>query len=642
MNNNNLVNVKYKQTGKSVNVNSLGMREMQERAFEMRNSQYLLIKSPPASGKSRAMMFLGLDKLFNQSIEKLIITVPERIIASSFNKTDLKSFGFFENWNPSEEYNLCSVGSDKNPKKIKKFNEFFKNKDQIMICTHATFRLACEKIDFSLFNNVLIGLDEFHHVSIDDGNVMGRILNSIIKKSNAHIVAMTGSYFRGDAVPILSAEDENKFYKVKYDYYEQLNGYKYLKSLGIGYHFYSGKYIDSIQEVFDIYKKTIIHIPHPNSGESLKDKEGEVNRIIDIIGEIEYQDKDTGVIYIKTDDNKILKVADLVYDHKTERDKIVSYLRNIKKVDDIDIIIALGMAKEGFDWPYCEHVLTCAYRGSLTEIIQIIGRTTRDSSNKTHAQFTNLVAEPDAKNLEVKIAVNNMLKAISASLLMEQVLAPNFKFKSKKSKIDKSDPFTIKIKNLIEPSERVQSIVQSDMSDIQAKILQDPKILKAITGACDTEVMNKILIPRIIEKNYPDESPEDIESLRQQIIATNVIKSSEIKDTGDRRFIRMADKFINVDEIEVDLIDKVNPFKGAFEIISKTVTKEVLKAIRDTIELTRIEMDEETAMILYPKIKDFSESFKRLPSIDSINPIERELAQAAIFLNNEARKNNLI
>ena len=59
-----------------------------------------------------------------------------------------------------------------------------------------------------------------------------------MSKSTAHFVAMTGSYFRGDTIPVLLPEDEAKFDKVKYDYYEQLNGYKYLKTLGIGYHFY--------------------------------------------------------------------------------------------------------------------------------------------------------------------------------------------------------------------------------------------------------------------------------------------------------------------------------------------------------------------------------------------------------------------
>lgn len=64
-------------------------------------------------------------------------------------------------------------------------------------------------------------------------------------KSNAHIIAMTGSYFRGDNIPVLLPEDEAKFTKVTYTYYEQLNGYEYLKSLGIGYHFYQGRYFKS-------------------------------------------------------------------------------------------------------------------------------------------------------------------------------------------------------------------------------------------------------------------------------------------------------------------------------------------------------------------------------------------------------------
>ncbi len=142
------------------------------------------------------------------------------------------------------------------------------------------------------------------------------------------------------------------------------------------------------------------------------------------------QDPETGVIQVRRNDGRAIKVADLVNDDPAERPRIVDYLRTMEELEDIDLIIALGMAKEGFDWPYCEHALTVGYRGSLTEIIQIIGRCTRDSPNKTHSQFTNLIAQPDAGDEEVKVAVNNMLKAITASLLMEQVLAPNFKFRT--------------------------------------------------------------------------------------------------------------------------------------------------------------------------------------------------------------------
>lgn len=638
----NLVDVKYNQTGLSKSTNQYGMREMQQRAFEYRDAQYLLIKSPPASGKSRALMFLGLDKLVNQGLKKVIVAVPERSIGSSFATTDLKKFGFFADWSPNDKYNLCTPGSDGSKSKVKAFHNFMKDsEEQLLICTHATLRFACEELDEEIFNNTLLAIDEFHHVSADAENRLGDLLRDIMDKSSAHIVAMTGSYFRGDSVPVLKPEDEEKFQKVTYNYYEQLNGYEFLKSLGIGYHFYQGKYTDVIMEVLDTNKKTILHIPNVNSGESTKNKENEVNYIIDAIGEVIKQDNETGVIHVKRHaDGKMLKIADLVEDNPKERDKIVNYLRESNELDDIDIIIALGMAKEGFDWPYCEHALTVGYRGSLTEIIQIIGRATRDSNNKTHAQFTNLIAQPDVNDDDlVKLSVNNMLKAITASLLMEQVLAPNWKFKTKMNDEDKAKPGEIKIRGLKEPSsKRVKDILESDLDDLKATVLQDDTMLKAMPGNVDPEVINKVLIPKIIRVKYPDLSEEEVEEVRQHVVVDSVIKNGEIKETGDKRFIRMAGSFVNLDDIHIDLIDRINPFQKAFEILSKSVTTKVLKVIQDHIESTRITMDFEEAKILWPKIQDFIQTFKREPNLKSNDPLEVRMAECIIYLKEEKRK----
>src|SRR5665647_743935 len=113
-----LVHVTYAQTGQSSQTNHFGMREMQVLAFEARDAQYLLLKAPPASGKSRALMFLALDKLKNQGIHKVIVAVPERSIGSSFAKTDLISHGFFANWEPKDQYNLFTPGSDVSKGKV--------------------------------------------------------------------------------------------------------------------------------------------------------------------------------------------------------------------------------------------------------------------------------------------------------------------------------------------------------------------------------------------------------------------------------------------------------------------------------------------------------------------------------------------
>ncbi len=587
-------------------------------------------------------MFIGLDKLMNQGLKKVIVAVPEKSIGSSFSKTQLSQYGFFADWEPNPIYNLCTPGGEKS--KVGAFKKFLESDEKILICTHATLRFACDGIDEKVFNETVLAIDEFHHVSVDGENRLGEVLRNIMAKSSAHIVAMTGSYFRGDSVPILLPELEEKFTRVKYDYYEQLNGYEYLKTLGIGYHFYQGRYTSAIDEILDENLKTIIHIPSVNSGESTKDKTEEVSRIIDSLGELEYQDPETGVLFIKSKkSDKILKVADLVNDNQKERDKIQGFLRTITGPDDIDIIIALGMAKEGFDWPYCEHALTIGYRGSLTEIIQIIGRCTRDSNNKSHAQFTNLIAQPDAEDSEVKLSVNNMLKAITASLLMEQVLAPNFKFKPKFPGEDdddsEDDENTIRINGFkVASSSRVKAIIESDITDLKATILQNETMIKALPGNVDPEVINKVLIPKIIRETYPDLTDEQVEEVRQYVVVDSVIKNANIETQGDKRFIRMADSFVNIDDIDFDLIDTINPFQKAFEILSKSVTASVFKAIQETIDAGRIQMTEEEAIILWPKVKNWVARTNEHPSIQSFDPQERRLAEAILFLKEQKRK----
>ena len=420
------VSVSYSCNGSSTKNNELGMRVMQERAYNKRGEQYLLIKSPPASGKSRALMFIALDKLHNQGVKQAIIVVPEKAIGSSFNNEALSKFGFWTDWEVAPKWNLCNAPGEEGGK-VNSVKAFLESGDRILVCTHATFRFSVDRFGVGAFDKRLIAIDEFHHVSTNPNNKLGMHLGEFISRDKTHIVAMTGSYFRGDAEPVLSPEDEANFETVTYTYYEQLNGYEYLKTLDIGYYFYSGSYADDILSVLDPNEKTIIHIPSVQSRESTKDKHKEVEHIIEELGDWQGVDPDTGFHLVKMSDGRTLKIADLVDDEPSRRDKVSASLKRSEEKnnrDHVDIIIALGMAKEGFDWIWCEHALTVGYRSSLTEIVQIIGRTTRDAKDKTHARFTNLIAEPDASEEAVTDAVNDTLKAIAASLLMEQVLAP--------------------------------------------------------------------------------------------------------------------------------------------------------------------------------------------------------------------------
>ena len=641
---NNFFETQYEHNGRSITTDELGMREMQRRVYEKYDSQYLLLKAPPASGKSRALMFVALEKLRCKQVKKVIVAVPERSIGKSFASTDLVSNGFHSNWTVTRRYDLCTPGGE--PMKTTTFAEFMDDPDEtVLLCTHSTLRFAYDKIGSGKFNDCLLAVDEFHHVSAEADSKLGELLRAVMNETNAHILAMTGSYFRGDCVAVLSPSDERRFTKVTYNYYEQLNGYQYLKSLGIGFHFYNGVYLNALKDrnVLNLDKKTIIYIPNVNSAESTKEKLMEVDQILECIGKYQFVD-DSGIYHLKAEDGREIKVADLVDDTDFEqREKVMAYLRNVKKPEDIDIIIALGMAKEGFDWPFCETTLTIGYRGSLTEIVQIIGRCTRDSANKDHAQFTNLVAEPNANREEIVDSVNNILKAITASLLMEEVIAPKFNFQPKnlnpdgtetdgKSGFDDGRGHTVFIDGFRGiKSERVKDIIENDSVDIKAKILQDPDVQKAIGQNVPAETINNGLIPKVIRNVYPDLNDAEAKELSTYVVIDTVLSHKDVKDINGQKFLEFANRLINVNELNLDLIYSVNPFMDAYEVMSKSLDARVFKSVQTYIRSLRIDVTEDEARVLWPKVTEFAKKFQREPSLDSVDPYEQRLAEVLLY-----------
>jgi hypothetical protein len=664
------VTVNYKSTGSSTYSNELGMRAMQERAYGKRGEQYLLIKSPPASGKSRALMFIALDKLHNQGIKQAIIAVPERSIGSSFADEPLTKFGYYYDWEVKPKWNLCNAPGEDGGK-VNSVKTFLESEDKVLVCTHATFRFAIERLGIEAFDDRLIAIDEFHHVSADEGNVLGSQLKQLVERDKVHIVAMTGSYFRGDANPVLMPEDEAKFDTVTYTYYEQLNGYEYLKTLNIGYYFYSAAYADEILSVLNPNEKTIIHIPNVNSRESMGDKIKEVEHIIEELGDWQGIDPTTGFHLVKTPTGKILRIADLVDDDVTKRNKVSAALRlpvAKKNRDYVDIIIALGMAKEGFDWIWCEHALTVGYRSSLTEIVQIIGRATRDAPNKTHARFTNLIAEPDASEGAVTDAVNDTLKAISASLLMEQVLAPRFNFTPKKPQngpIDGFDygeggydpdkenvgfneqtgQFQIEIKGLFIPkSQDAQRICQEDLNEVIAAFVQDKQTIER--GLFDEEIvpqeLTQVRMGKIIKDKYPELDQEDLEAVRQHAIAAlnftqkakeTINNDNELRGRANTALIDGVRRFtMDVKDLDVDWIDSINPFSEAYSILSKAITEHSLKAMAEIISAKKPNLSLEEARDLAKRALKFKNERGRLPDIRSGDPWELRMAQGIAFL----------
>jgi hypothetical protein len=687
------ITLNYDGTGASKATDALGMRAMQARVWDKRDAQHLLVKSPPASGKSRAAMFVGLEKLRTNAVDRVIIAVPERSIGASFRNTDLTAGGFYSDW--QLDLDLCTVGSETG-RKVDELIAFLHGEGggRIALCTHSTLRAVYAKTDdITLFDRALICVDELHHASSDENSRLGNLLRGLIDRAGeigrdaAHILAMTGSYFRGDGTAVLHPEDEARFERVIYTYYEQLNGYEYLKTLRINFRFYQGKYLDAIGDALDPNLKTIVHIPHVGSAEgSGINKMFAVDAIVDAIGDRLGKnfstsiDRATGFVHL-TAEGRLIKIANLV-DDSADREKVLASLRTVKGRDDVDIIIALGMAKEGFDWIWCEHVLTVGYRGSLTEVVQIIGRATRDAPGKTEAQFTNLVSAPFAKDEAVSRAVNDMLKAISVSLLMEQVMAPVFKFRTHKGADEfdgstgeklKPEPVTnageIEIVGMPKIDEKAISAIETDFNDLFADVQNDPRTLTVMINPDDhhTDVMYDLVVTDVVKRRYPGFSEEQIQDTvglfgvraglgREVAKDPSIIQTPSLSDedqtlfaeppegdvanglnAGDR-FVKQARRFINVQELQVDLLGGRRDFDDAYELLSKELSEELLARLHGEVRALKVSMTREEAEKLYSRIKEFIKRECREPNLNSPNGREVRLAEALAFLRKLSRE----
>jgi hypothetical protein len=329
------------------------------------------------------------------------------------------------------------------------------------------------------------------------------------------------------------------------------------------------------------------------------------------------------------------------------------------------------MAKEGFDWIWCEHALTVGYRASLTEIVQIIGRATRDAPGKERTRFTNLIAEPDAAEDAVTDAVNDTLKAIAASLLMEQVLAPRFDFTPKTTTSEPLQGFDygdegydadkpnvgfnkdtgqiqIEISGLAEPkSEEAQRICKEDITELITAFTQDTRTVER--GIFDSELvpeeLTQVAMGKIVATRYPDIPDEDKEVVRQHAVAalnmTQQVKKAineqgnlggtddgDNQTTANTAFVDGVRQFVmDVTSLDVDFIDSINPFGEAYSILAKSMNEESLRKFGNIIAGKKATFTFDEAKQLAIRALKFKKERGRLPEITSNDPWEKRIAE---------------
>ena len=235
---------------------------------------------------------------------------------------------------------------------------------------------------------------------------------------------------------------------------------------------------------------------------------------------------------------------------------------------------------------------------------------------------------------------------------MEEVIAPKFNFKPKNLDTDSAGTgadagfddgrgHTVFIDGFRGiKSDRVKDIIDNDIVDLKAKILQDPDVQKAIGQNVPAETINNGLIPKVIRNVYPDLDEDATKELSTYVVIDTVLSHKDVKDINGQKFLEFANRLINVTELNLDLIYSVNPFMDAYEVMSKSLDARVFKSVQTYIRALRIDVTEDEARVLWPHINDFVKKFQREPNLDSVDPYERRLAEVLLYARRRKMEKN--
>lgn len=102
--------------------------------------------------------------------------------------------------------------------------------------------------------------------------------------------------------------------------------------------------------------------------------------------------------------------------------------------------------------------------------------------------------------------------------------------------------------------------------------------------------------------------------------------------------LEMVKRFINVRELDIELIDSVNAFRERFEIVSKSLDFRLLSTVQSAMVALRVQMTEDEARTLWPRIKAFRASEGREPNVHSPDPLEKRMAEALAWLKAQKAK----
>ncbi len=470
-------------------VSDLIYRAWQQECFDdckASGKQHWIVNAPTGSGKSNILLGLSIDALKNDKDHLVILACPQKEIGKGFFKRIWKIDGIDTTIRDNNQ--LCGDKLFTDTGKVERLKDFIEGKrhshetDRMIVCTHATLSFVLERVDKSKMKNITLIVDEGHHIRTDDVNGLGKVANYFLDNDSnkLNLIVSSATPFRGDRAQIIPASEADRFHTffLNYDRHliENCNG------LAFSYEFFfnhkgrgNAHTINTIFQRTGV-RKTIIFIPRSGTMYSHdRNKRGDVDEVIRGIGntnratftwDLKTMNNGVHIVKLVNRNGKMIRVLDLVMEE--DRTKRLDYLRD--NPDDIDIVIGINVPKEGFDWTVATREIIIGKIGSLTEMIQMIGRCFRQhkskDNGKTKVEIIQIFPKVDIQKLDndkVRTNFNDFMKTIYVVFAGRLVLNP----------VVIKLPMEIKRKNGLKPIDTVSDYLLDKLDGGQYKKLFD-------------------------------------------------------------------------------------------------------------------------------------------------------------------------
>ena len=538
-----------------------------------------------ASGKS----FIILSRAYKEAQlnRKQLICVPTKAIGIGFKKTEEVEFEH-DTFTFQIDNDLCTENNGDADLKSDSLISFIEQdinsiitEDYIYLVTHKTLVRAFQKLQdakkLSKLRNITLHIDEAHKIHYEDDkqesqriNEIGKVIKHFIKYSDSksmNINLVTATFYRNQFEDIVPKDFEWE-YELKINSLEYLKYCQYINGFNYSLRIDSGEYTDSIKKIFDedSTKPTIIFMPHSSSNQCLS-----------------YLDKYASVDEIrKAINDRNLTIVSLV-----EENTRMDALNYIKDNDDVDVVINIKVAGEGFDWPKCSRVIICGHRTSLLELPQNIGRVMRDHDTKSadnQPEVIQIISKVDTENAEkeeLTEVFNNILKLVGGQLLLLSDL-----YSKEATKIHKIGSKTTSILDYMN-----ENITANDRLKLEKTLRQD--FMKFVTLNDDEytdDDLKEIIRNRIVEFNLEESDVLIRYFLNEQKRRTwNSTPQEDIKIL--KRKLKTLYRGFNIDEIDIDLIgEEIDSLGWIKNISSKFLNVSTFTELEGILkQFTRIE-----------------------------------------------------